>query len=87
MSPFQEQMRDPDAKQVKDHMVKKYNPLVEKRFELIPITSGSDWRDLPNDVVRLSDGTFSKVLVYKVRLHFKIKQSILKKSLLMILCV
>ena len=69
MSPFQEQMRDPEAKQVKDHMVKKYNPLVEKRFELIPITSGSDWRDLPNDVVRLSDGTFSKVLVYKVRLH------------------
>ena len=65
MSPFQRIMRETDAKQVKDHICKKYNALVEKRFELIPPTSGSDWRDLPNDILRLSDGSYTKQLEYK----------------------
>ena len=58
-------MREKDSKQLRDHICKKYNPLVEKRFELIPTTSGSDWRDLPNDILRLSDQSFSKKLEYK----------------------
>lgn len=37
-------------------------PLVETRIAHIPVASGSDWRDLPNIVVRLSDGTCTKKL-------------------------
>lgn len=37
-------------------------PLVEARIAHIPTASGSDWRDLPNITVRLSDGTYSKKL-------------------------
>lgn len=49
---------------LKDHICKLMAPLVQARIELIPTESGSDWRDLPNIVVRLSDGTFSKKLEY-----------------------
>ena len=34
------------------------------RFELIPTTPGSDWRDLPNKVMQLKDGTWAKKLLY-----------------------
>lgn len=34
-------------------------------MSLIPTTSGSDWRDLPNVVMKLSDGTYTDKLVYK----------------------
>lgn len=37
-------------------------PLVETRIAHIPIACGSDWRDLPNIAVRLSDGSYSKKL-------------------------
>lgn len=37
-------------------------PVVEARIAQIPTSVGSDWRDLPNIVVRLSDGTFTKKL-------------------------
>jgi hypothetical protein len=40
------------------------NALVEKRMELIPTDEGSDWRDLPNIVTKLSDGSYSQKLVY-----------------------
>ena len=40
------------------------NPLVEKRMELIPTEEGSDWRDLPNIVSKLSDGSYSQKLIY-----------------------
>ena len=58
-------MRETDSKQVQDHICKKMPPLDEKRFELIPTNGGSDWRDLPNDVLRLSDGSYTKILLYK----------------------
>ena len=58
-------MREFDSKQVQDHICKKMPPLDEKRFELIPTNGGSDWRDLPNDVLRLSDGSYTKILLYK----------------------
>lgn len=47
---------------LKDHICKEMAPLVEARMAHIPIASGSDWRDLPNIAVRLSDGTYSKKL-------------------------
>jgi DNA (cytosine-5)-methyltransferase 1 len=40
------------------------SPLVEARMELIPTEPGSDWRDLPNIVVKLNDGTYTDKLVY-----------------------
>lgn len=47
---------------LRDHICKEMTPLVEARMSHIPTATGSDWRDLPNIVVRLSDGTFSKKL-------------------------
>ena len=37
----------------------------EARLELIPTTPSSDWRDLPNKVVQLKDGSYTKKLVYE----------------------
>lgn len=46
-----------------DHICKEMNPVTEARISYIPTTGGeSDWRDLPNIVVRLRDGTFTKKL-------------------------
>lgn len=47
---------------LRDHICKDMAPLVEARIAHIPTVSGSDWRDLPNIAVRLSDGTYSKKL-------------------------
>jgi len=47
---------------LRDHICKEMAPLVEARMANVPTASGSDWRDLPNLVVRLSDGSFSKKL-------------------------
>ncbi|XP_037272953.2 DNA (cytosine-5)-methyltransferase PliMCI-like [Rhipicephalus microplus] len=43
---------------------KRMNPMAQARIELVPRTRGSDWRDLPNVEVQLSDGTTAKRLVY-----------------------
>ncbi|KAJ7334454.1 DNA (cytosine-5)-methyltransferase 1 [Desmophyllum pertusum] len=40
------------------------NPIVAVRMRYIPTAPGSDWRDLPNSIVRLSDGTYTKKLAY-----------------------
>ena len=45
---------------LRDHICKDMVPLIEVRITRIPTASGSDWCDLPNIVVRLSDGTFTK---------------------------
>lgn len=49
---------------VKDHICKEMAPLVEARMSHIPVSAGADWRDLPNMVVRLSDGTYTTKLRY-----------------------
>lgn len=49
---------------VKDHICKEMAPLVEARMSYIPLRPGSDWRDLPNMIVRLKDGTFTNKLRY-----------------------
>ncbi|XP_011402705.2 PREDICTED: DNA (cytosine-5)-methyltransferase 1-like isoform X1 [Amphimedon queenslandica] len=47
-----------------DHICKEMNPLVAARMRFIPIGPGSDWRDLPNKCIRLSDGTTAPKLQY-----------------------
>uniref|UniRef100_A0A7N4PDR2 DNA (cytosine-5-)-methyltransferase n=2 Tax=Sarcophilus harrisii TaxID=9305 RepID=A0A7N4PDR2_SARHA len=41
------------------------NALVMARIKLIPLVPGSDWRDLPNIQVHISDGSVTKKLRYK----------------------
>ncbi|OXU18829.1 hypothetical protein TSAR_015341 [Trichomalopsis sarcophagae] len=64
---FQRKMRSgmDDELALYDHICKDLGPLVEARMGLIPTKTGSDWRDLPNIVVRLSDGTCTTKLEYK----------------------
>jgi len=65
-SHFQRQMR-PSAYHavLRDHICKEMSPLVEARMSLIPQIPGSDWRDLPNKAVKLSDGSTAKLLRYE----------------------
>lgn len=49
---------------LRDHVCKKMAPLVEVRMANIPTAPGSDWRDLPNISVRLSDGKMTGKLLY-----------------------
>ncbi|XP_064460816.1 DNA (cytosine-5)-methyltransferase PliMCI-like [Ornithodoros turicata] len=60
---FQRQLRY-GASVLYDHVCKDMAPLVEARMRHIPLVPGSDWRDLPNTVFRLSDGTFTRKLSY-----------------------
>lgn len=54
-----------EAEVLLDHICKEMAPLVVARMSYIPINPGADWRDLPNKVVRLSDGTWTDKLEYK----------------------
>lgn len=68
MSHFQKLMRGTDASgMVKDHICKEMAPLVAARMAHIPLKAGSDWRDLPNMVVMLGDGTYTNKLRYPHR--------------------
>ena len=53
-----------DSTGVSHQSAKTFSPLIQKRMELIPLTRGSDWRDLPNTELELSDGTKTKKLEY-----------------------
>ncbi|KAF5294330.1 hypothetical protein FQR65_LT10783 [Abscondita terminalis] len=67
-SHFQRAMRGNDPTGVViDHICKEMAPLVEARMKQIPICSGADWRDLPNIVLKLNDGTYSNKLRYPYR--------------------
>lgn len=46
---------------VSDHICKDMSALVVARMELIPVTPGADWRDLPNKVIRLNGETIPKL--------------------------
>ncbi|KAL0106555.1 hypothetical protein PUN28_016331 [Cardiocondyla obscurior] len=62
---FQRKMRSKSCRSIlTDHICKEMSPLIDARMSYIPTTSGSDWRDLPNIVVRLSDGSFTNKLEY-----------------------
>ena len=47
---------------LRDHICKDMSPVVEARMKYIPCKPGSDWRDLPNIVVKLRDGNQTKKL-------------------------
>jgi len=47
---------------LRDHICKEMSALVHSRMQYIPLAPGSDWRDLPNVEVRLSDGNHTKKL-------------------------
>ncbi|XP_076633551.1 DNA methyltransferase 1a [Colletes latitarsis] len=65
MSHFQRNMRKKQYQLLlRDHVCKEMAPLVEARMAHIPIAPGSDWRDLPNIAIRLSDGTYCNKLEY-----------------------
>lgn len=49
---------------LRDHICKDMSALVAARMRHIPLAPGSDWRDLPNIEVRLSDGTLARKLRY-----------------------
>nr|XP_022900238.1 DNA (cytosine-5)-methyltransferase PliMCI-like [Onthophagus taurus] len=68
MSHFQKLMRKGEGDLVRDHICKEMTPLVEARMTYIPLAPGSDWRDLPNIEVRLSDGNYTKKLRYPYRI-------------------
>lgn len=51
-----------DQPVLRDHICKEMNPLVAARMRHIPTAPGSDWRDLPNNIVHLSDGTYTSKL-------------------------
>ncbi|XP_078007936.1 DNA (cytosine-5)-methyltransferase 1-like [Phascolarctos cinereus] len=62
---FQKQLRGSQDQQIlRDHVCKEMNALVSARIKLIPLTPGSDWRDLPNIQVHISDNTVTRKLRY-----------------------
>ncbi|XP_006875222.1 PREDICTED: DNA (cytosine-5)-methyltransferase 1 [Chrysochloris asiatica] len=62
---FQRQLRGTQYQPIlRDHICKDMSALVAARMRHIPLAPGSDWRDLPNIEVRLSDGTMTKKLCY-----------------------
>jgi len=71
-SHFQKKMRGKQLTPLlRDHVCKDMSPLVEARMTYIPCKPGSDWRYLPNDIVKLRDGNTTKKLNY---LHNDAKQ-------------
>ncbi|XP_011505760.1 PREDICTED: DNA (cytosine-5)-methyltransferase PliMCI-like [Ceratosolen solmsi marchali] len=65
---FQRKMRRNTGNELvtlNDHICKYLGPLVEARMRYVPTKVGSDWRDLPNISVRLSDGSYIDKLIYK----------------------
>ncbi|XP_006898898.1 PREDICTED: DNA (cytosine-5)-methyltransferase 1 [Elephantulus edwardii] len=62
---FQRQLRSANQHSLlQDHICKDMSALVAARMRHIPLAPGSDWRDLPNIEVQLSDGTRAKKLRY-----------------------
>ena len=63
---------------LRDHICKEMSPLVAARMSYIPLAPGSDWRDLPNIVVRLTDGTKTqKLWVVLCFAHWATRSSVL----------
>nr|AFV53350.1 DNA (cytosine-5-)-methyltransferase 1 [Pleurobrachia bachei] len=60
---FQRQIRG-NTTTLTDHICKEMHPLAAIRTKHIPLTPGSDWRDLPNIAVNLPDGTRAPKLIY-----------------------
>jgi DNA (cytosine-5)-methyltransferase 1 len=52
---------------VDDHICKNMKDLMVLRLSLIPKHFGADWRDLPNKIIELPDGTVTKLLKYRYK--------------------
>ena len=63
LTSYQKLMRQ-GLNQVSLHFNENIDPVQLKRLELVPYEPGADWRDLPNEVYRLSDGSYSQYLYY-----------------------
>lgn len=60
---YQRRMREGAAAAPMDHEPRKLSLINQARVNAIPADSpGADWRDLPDDVVRLADGSLTKRL-------------------------
>lgn len=71
LSHFQRLVRSKDETvRLRDHICKNMAPLIQARISRIPTTPGSDWRDLPNISVTLSDGTKCKVSRFKNKFYY-----------------
>ena len=63
LTTYQEIMRR-GSKKLTLHFTKNLTDIIYERIKLIPTTLGSDWRDLPNKLVKLPDGSFTQYLFY-----------------------
>lgn len=64
-SAYQRRMRENGGAAPMDHAPRHLTPVNQARVLAIhPDSAGADWRDLPNDVVLMVDGTYTKRLVY-----------------------
>ena len=63
LTSYQKLMRQ-GLNRVSLHFNSNLDPVQLKRLELVPQEPGADWRDLPNEVYRLSDGSYSQYLYY-----------------------
>nr|XP_042136225.1 DNA (cytosine-5)-methyltransferase 1-like [Peromyscus maniculatus bairdii] len=63
---FQRQVRGSHYQPIlRDHICKNMRPLAVARMRNIPTFPGSDWRDLPNIEVQLTNGTWTNKLCYE----------------------
>lgn len=64
---FQQRMRRNGSDLLHDHVIRTPSELNQARMDRIPLQTGSDWRNLPNEEMVLNDGKNVKKLVYKYR--------------------
>ena len=64
LSTYQKLMRR-NSSELTQHASKKLSPLILARIQLIPKMPGADWRDLPNKIVKLTEGQgYTQYLYY-----------------------
>lgn len=62
MVPITVQLAGPKEVPVRHHLMTELSPLEQARLDHIPKLPGANWRDLPDIVVRLRDGTYTEKL-------------------------
>ncbi|KAL0267696.1 UNVERIFIED_CONTAM: hypothetical protein PYX00_009890 [Menopon gallinae] len=81
-TPYQRYIMNSDTV-IRDHVCREMTPLNEARIKHVPAAKGCDWRDLPNIVVRLRDGTVTELLQYP---YHDVKQGKSRSGLLRGVC-
>ncbi|KAL1416043.1 hypothetical protein MTO96_028381 [Rhipicephalus appendiculatus] len=62
---YQKMIRGSQEGIIRDHELLSLSPIMQARLDRIPFFPGANWRDLPNERVRLSDGTYTSILTFK----------------------